>query len=276
MRKILVTGANKGIGLAIVQAILKNHDDTFVFVGSRDAERGKKACETIGSDRVQVVALDVASDDSVAAAAEQVKAAVNGESLYGIVNNAGIGLGSDALETVLNVNVRGIKRVSDSFLSLLDKSSGRMVNITSASGPMYVAKCDQDKQRFFVDPKVEWGAIDALMSAAVKAGDEADAYGLSKACANSLTMCLAQNHPSLRINACTPGFIETDLTRPYAESSGKSPADLGMKSPEEGTRSAMHLLFEELDGNGWYYGSDAVRSPLDKYRAPGDPPFAGD
>lgn len=276
MRKILVTGANKGIGLAIVQAILKNHDDTFVFLGSRDAERGKKACETIGSDRVQVVALDVASDDSVAAAAEQVKAAVNGESLYGIVNNAGIGLGSDALEAVLNVNVRGIKRVSDSFLSLLDKSSGRMVNITSASGPMYVAKCDQDKQRFFVDPKVEWGAIDALMSAAVKAGDEADAYGLSKACANSLTMCLAQNHPSLRINACTPGFIETDLTRPYAESSGKSPADLGMKSPEEGTRSAMHLLFEELDGNGWYYGSDAVRSPLDKYRAPGDPPFAGD
>ena len=125
MRRILVTGANKGIGLAIVQAILKNHDDTFVFLGSRDAERGKKACETIGSDRVQVVALDVASDDSVAAAAEQVKAAVNGESLYGIVNNAGIGLGSDALETVLNVNVRGIKRVSDSFLSLLDKPDTR-------------------------------------------------------------------------------------------------------------------------------------------------------
>ena len=49
MRRILVTGANKGIGLAIVQAILKNHDDTFVFLGSRDAERGKKACETIGS-----------------------------------------------------------------------------------------------------------------------------------------------------------------------------------------------------------------------------------
>ena len=93
-----------------------------------------------------MVALDVASDDSVTAAAEQVKAAVNGESLYGIVNNAGIGLGSDALEAVLNVNVRGIKRVSDSFLSLLDKSSGRMVNITSASGPMYVAKCDQDKR----------------------------------------------------------------------------------------------------------------------------------
>ena len=36
-----------------------------------------------------------------------------------------------------------------------------------------------------------------------------------------------------------------------------------------------HLLFGELEGNGRYYGSDAKRSPLDKYRSPGSPPYEG-
>ena len=49
-----------------------------------------------------------------------------------------------------------------------------------------------------------------------------------------------------------------------------------MKSPADGARSALFLLFGEPEGNGRYYGSDAVRSPLDRYRAPGDPPHTGD
>ena len=48
-----------------------------------------------------------------------------------------------------------------------------------------------------------------------------------------------------------------------------------MKKPEEGTRSALHLLFGKLEGSGHYYGSDAERSPLDRYRAPGSPPYTG-
>ena len=59
------------------------------------------------------------------------------------------------------------------------------------------------------------------------------------------------------------------------KAAGKSAAELGMMPPVEGTCSALFLLFEELQGSGYYYGSDAVRSPLDRYRAPGDPPYAG-
>jgi NAD(P)-dependent dehydrogenase (short-subunit alcohol dehydrogenase family) len=100
-------------------------------------------------------------------------------------------------------------------------------------------------------------------------------YGLSKACANTYTLLLAREHPNLQINACTPGFIATDMTRYYAESEGKSPAELGMKTPAEGARTPLHLLFGKLQGTGHYYGSDAKRSPLDRYRAPGSPEYIG-
>jgi carbonyl reductase 1 len=66
------------------------------------------------------------------------------------------------------------------------------------------------------------------------------------------------------------------MTRHYAESQGKAPADLGMKPPAAGTVAPMHLLFGELTGTGRYFGSDAQPSPLDRYRAPGSPPHQED
>ncbi|MEM9461744.1 MAG: SDR family NAD(P)-dependent oxidoreductase [Myxococcota bacterium] len=294
MRRVLVTGANKGIGLAIVTAILEEHDDTFAFLGSRDPGRGQAACEGLvaahpaWSDRLEVLELDVSSDASVGAAAERVRAAVGDEAtpLYGIVNNAGIGLGAHDLRAMLEVNTLGVRRVCESFLPLLCPSGGRIVNITSASGPNFVHECSDERQRFFVDPAVTWPQIQALLDEclalegaeafAAKGLGRGNAYGLSKACANSYTMLLAREHPNLRINACTPGFIETDLTRPYAQSSGKTPQDMGMKSPAEGARAPLALLFGELEGNGRYYGSDAKRSPLDRYRAPGSEPYTGE
>ena len=54
-------------------------------------------------------------------------------------------------------------------------------------------------------------------------------------------------------------------------------ADFGgnKKTPEEGTVSIRHCLFNELKGNGWYYGSDGLRSPLLTGRNPGEPAYDG-
>merc|ERR1711936_45666 len=82
-------------------------------------------------------------------------------------------------------------------------------------------------------------------------------------------------------NSCTPGFIETDLTRPMAERAGKSPGEMGMKSTDQGTVAAVFLMMSDLQAeipdyqSGRYYGSDAVWSPVHKYRSPGDPPYDG-
>jgi len=83
-------------------------------------------------------------------------------------------------------------------------------------------------------------------------------------------MELARKYPDLLINSCTPGFIETDLTKPIADRMGKTPADMGMKSPEAGAIAAEYLMMADLKSeiagyeSGRYYGSDAIRSPLHK------------
>ena len=47
MKRILITGANKGIGLATVKKLLESYSDTYVLLGSRDLTRGKQGLESL-------------------------------------------------------------------------------------------------------------------------------------------------------------------------------------------------------------------------------------
>jgi NAD(P)-dependent dehydrogenase (short-subunit alcohol dehydrogenase family) len=288
-KPVLVTGANKGIGLATVKAILNDRDDTRVFLGSRSIERGEEARREIVDDepafgeRVELVQLDVSDNDSVKSAAEIIATRLGGDPLYGVVNNAGIG-DSNPLDKILDVNVYGPKRVCDAFLPLIAHPDGRVVNVSSASGPKFVAECHSKHEELLTNPEITWSDIEEFINHCVDVADgdlsntdigNGSAYGLSKACLNAYTICLARENPDLTINACTPGFIETDMTRPMAKKRGKDPEEVGMKPPEKGTTAQMFLLFGEPDGSGWYFGSDAERSPLHRYRSPGDPPYTG-
>lgn len=289
---VLVTGANRGVGRATVAAILDQGDDTHVFLGSRSPDRGEQARAALLEERpgdegrVEVVQVDVSEDTSVSEAAETVRARLDGAPLYGLVNNAGIGDRGRKLQTVLDVNVYGPKRVCEAFLPMMEEGS-RVVNVASASGPNFVADCNPERQALLTDSDVTWeqieGFMDECVAAAEATGDFDDtdignssAYGLSKACLNAYTIVLARENPELIINACTPGFIETGMTRPMAERRGKTPKEMGMKPPEEGTTAQMRLLFGEPGGSGWYFGSDAERSPMHRYRSPGDPPYTGE
>lgn len=291
---VLVTGANKGIGLAICRAALAACPECHVFLGSRDLSRGEDARRELGEDdRVTVVALDVTDPRSVNEAMCNVRKVLGRDRLHGIVNNAGVA--QTSIQQTIAVNMFGSKRVVESFLPLLKPNGGRIVFVSSAAGPVFVSKSSKAVAGPLTDPVTTWPAIERVIDqcvalAAARAdpstfkrkgytdgavGDVMWAYGFSKACLNAYSRALARLHPELIVNSCTPGFIETDMTKGLAAKAGRNPSELGMKPPMEGTKAPLYLLLGDVDGSGLYYGSDAKRSPLDMYRNPGDPEHTG-
>ena len=155
MKRVLITGANKGIGLATVKKLLESYSDTYVLLGSRDFKKGEQALENLlksnpeYKDRVNLIQIDVEQDASVNSAALEVEEIFgkNPDTLYGIVNNAGIGNNVNGLRKILNVNTHGPKRICDAFIPLLNSSHGRIVNVTSASGPTFVSGSSDETKK---------------------------------------------------------------------------------------------------------------------------------
>mmetsp|Transcript_25239 Transcript_25239/g.38858 ORF Transcript_25239/g.38858 Transcript_25239/m.38858 type:complete len:280 (-) Transcript_25239:195-1034(-) len=278
MKLVLVTGANKGIGQAICRLLLTDYSDVHVLLGSRDISRGDQACLEIlqglpveTKDRLEVLEIDVSSDSSV----KQAASTLQGQTLYGIVNNAGIGFGY-GLEQTRNTNYFGPRRVNDAFSSLLQRPGGRIVNVASASGPYFMMSCrDANLKKSLKEPLKYLATtkssgieeLDALAKASTSNGDD-DAYGFSKAFLNAYTVLHAQQEPDLLINSVTPGFIATDITKGMGAT----------KPPSQGAIPPVWLLMsKELESlpTGRFYGSDCQRSPLHEYRDPGSPPYDG-
>ena len=165
-RRFLVTGANKGIGLAICERILASHADAFVLLGSRDVGRGEAARATLSApSRCAVVAIDVCSEQSVQDAAAFVAALFGGAHLVqlaGLVCNAGVNTASAA--DTIDTNVRGTRRVVSAFMPLLSANAARIVNISSGAASMFLAKCAPERVAFFLDRTVTWPALEAAIS----------------------------------------------------------------------------------------------------------------
>ena len=268
-RNILVTGGNSGIGRALCQQLAE--DGCNVYLGARTSDKAEEACTSLVvsnpalAGKLFPVVIDPGLDESVASAA----ASLSSVQFYAVVNNAGTGLGhGSSVEEVLNVNAFGPRRVTAAFVPLLIPG-GRVVNLGSGSAGGFVKKQSPDVQRLLCNPPSAWGELEALITQFK--GDEAfmkdpwDPYGLSKAVLAAYTMLCAKEMPGILFSCVSPGFILTKMT-----------ATLGAtKSPEEGTASIKHALFATLECNGFYYGSDCVRSPYHFMRNPGAPAYDG-
>ena len=282
MKKIMVTGGNSGIGLALCTSLVEAGHR--VFLGSRDPSRGAAAVANIGHPLCTLLVLDVASDDSVRAAATQLREALGGDTLYGLVNNAGVGLMHPdvSLHDIIDVNLFGAKRVTEAFLPMI-QSGGRIANTSSGAASSYIAgvmqgkpmgRATADQKRPLIDPDVTWEQIAAIVNLEEAGGFTMSpsgegagwcAYALSKAALTAYAMLLARTNPHLMVSSCTPGFINTKMTAGWGAS----------LEPKEGIQSLEHCLFGALGGSGWYFGSDAVRSPLHYMRSPGEPAYDG-
>lgn len=261
VNKILVTGGNTGIGFAICKQLAVDRN-CHVFLTARTPAKGEAAVAEIQKlgGSVEFVPLDVTKDESVLAAAETIKSKLqtDSSSLYGVVNNAGIGLNT-GYGDIMDTNLFGTKRVCEAFLDMIDQEKGRIVNFGSGSGPMYVSGCSREDQKVLCEPStVTWEWIENHSKGS---GD----YGKSKALLACYTGFFAREHPNILSSAVSPGFINTQMTEGWGAT----------KSPDEATVSVMKCLFDELKGNGYYYGSDGLRSPYHFMRNPGEPEYDG-
>jgi NAD(P)-dependent dehydrogenase (short-subunit alcohol dehydrogenase family) len=188
MTVTLITGANKGLGYETARRLIA--EGQTVYMGARDAERGRAAASTLGGRFVQ---LDVTDDASVEGALGSIDDAEG--RLDVLVNNAGVSSTGDvngpvAME-VFDTNAIGVIRVTQAALPLLQKSENPVVvNVSSALGSFWAVTNPERRQFHF--PSI--------------------VYGASKAAVSMLTVQYAKTYPDMKFNAVEPGFTATDLT----------------------------------------------------------------
>ena len=177
-RSVLVTGGNRGIGLAIAQRL--RNDGCRVTVTSRNGE---------APDGLTAVACDVTDADSVDAAFAAVESDQGPVEI--LVSNAGITndtlllrMAEPAFTSVVDANLTGAYRVAKrAATGMLRKRWGRMIFISSVVG-------------------LSGGAGQANYSAS-KAG----LIGLARSIAREL------GSRNITANVVAPGFVDTDMTR---------------------------------------------------------------
>ena len=144
MQSVVVTGVSTGIGWAITKVLIQHGFRVFGSVRkTQDAERLAKEF----GERFIPLLFDVTDEAAVQAAAQQVREQLNGETLSGLVNNAGIAtpgplihLPTEDFRRQLEVNLVSVLIVTKAFAPLLgsDRSlrgkPGRIINISSVSG----------------------------------------------------------------------------------------------------------------------------------------------
>jgi NAD(P)-dependent dehydrogenase (short-subunit alcohol dehydrogenase family) len=139
-RTVLVTGANRGLGLEFARQYAEDGWRVFAACRAPDSARELKALESRLADRLSVLALDVT--DGVAA--KVVAGRLRNEAIDLLLNNAGVGsppgqkIGSfdyAAWLRVLDANVLGPARMVESFVDSVAKSRDkRIVTVTSLMG----------------------------------------------------------------------------------------------------------------------------------------------
>jgi NAD(P)-dependent dehydrogenase (short-subunit alcohol dehydrogenase family) len=135
---VVVTGASTGIGAAC--ALDCAGRGMTVFAGVRDLRAGE-ALAAKGGPSLIPITIDVTDEPSIARSVEAVQLVVGEKGLGGLVNNAGIVVGSPLeviplshLRKQLEVNVIGQIAVTQAFLPLLRRGRGRIVNMGSIAG----------------------------------------------------------------------------------------------------------------------------------------------
>jgi NAD(P)-dependent dehydrogenase (short-subunit alcohol dehydrogenase family) len=221
MGHVFITGASRGIGLALAKAYLQGGHQ--VSVGVRDTGRVQALLPG-----AQVVALDVADDRSAAALA----AHFSGAAIDIVINNAGV-IGPERQSTTemdfsgfleaLNINTLGPLRVTQAMLPSLRRAKApRMAIISSRMGSLSHASSDRI------------------------------AYRASKAAVNKIGQGLATDlaGEGIIVAVFHPGWVRTDM--------GGGNADIDVTQSAHGLSSVIDGLTLKQTGRFWNYDGSSI------------------
>jgi NAD(P)-dependent dehydrogenase (short-subunit alcohol dehydrogenase family) len=217
-KTVLITGANRGIGRALVEEALRR--------GAKKVYAGTRGALQHPDKRVTPLKLDVTNAEQIREAADEV------ESLDILINNAGISLFDDLsdrrlLEQQLAVNLFGPYDVTQAFLPLLTRSRGAVVNVLSLS------------------------SLAAVPFSPAYSVSKAAAFSLSQ----SLRTLLAGRGVS--VHRVLPGPVDTDMTRDLdiPKSSPESVARVILDGVEKGEEEIFPDPMSESVAEGWRSGA---------------------
>ncbi|XP_061601523.1 carbonyl reductase [NADPH] 1-like [Cololabis saira] len=249
-RVAVVTGSNKGIGLAIVEALCKQFQGD-VYLTARDVDRGQAAVASLASEGLKSFfhQLDINDLNSITAAAAFFKEKYGGVDV--LINNAGMAFKDEdttpfvvQAEVTLRTNFFAARDMLTHFLPII-RRGGRVVNMSSFLSSITLSKCSPELQQRFRSEDITEDELTGLMQRFVdeakrgehKQGGWPDtAYGVSKTGLTVLSMILARHlskerpNDGILLNACCPGWVRTDMA------GSKAP-----KSPDEGAVTPVFL-----------------------------------
>jgi len=235
----LITGANKSIGFETARQLLEL--DYFVYIGSRDTERGLKAVEQLkseGFEDVELLQIEVTSAESIQAAAAELTSKI--PHLDVLINNAGIPgvmpqnaseITQENIRNIFDTNFFGVVQTTQAFIPLLKKSSEpRIVNVSSDLGSLS-NHTNPDYPHF--DVKVT-------------------GYCSSKTALNAFTVMLAYEfrETAFKINSVNPGYTATDFN-----------GHTGYKTVEDAAEVIVKYAITGSDGPTGKFFSDNGETP---------------
>jgi NAD(P)-dependent dehydrogenase (short-subunit alcohol dehydrogenase family) len=235
MKKVLITGANKGIGYAVARQVAAlGH---FVYLGCRDEQKGKEAVEKLrrsGFTTVDLLVIDVSNPASVRDAASEMASRV--DALDVLINNAAIAGGQPQnisqcemanLRALFDTNYFGAIQTTQAMLPLLRKADVPViVNVSSELGSLAMQTSEGRNPNY----------------------DNYHGYGSTKTALNAFTILLAHEfrNTKFRINSVTPGYTATDLN-----------GFAGFKTPEQGAQPIVRLaMIGEGGPSGKFFKED--------------------